>query len=76
MGARLIRRLAAILIALPCTAQELPFVHFTPDHGPVRLPSSSVQVVRQDHIGYVWLGFFSKAVGSEPQFKVFGVRRL
>ncbi len=62
MGARLVHWFAAALLALPLAAQEFPFVHFTPDNGPVRLPSASVQVVKQDHLGYIWFGYYSSGV--------------
>jgi ligand-binding sensor domain-containing protein len=54
---------AQLFVAPSMGAQELPFTHFTPDAGPARLPSSSVQKVHQDRLGYIWLGFFSSGLG-------------
>jgi ligand-binding sensor domain-containing protein len=49
----------ALLLVPGAAMAELPFTHFTPEAGPARLPSSSVQKVAQDRLGYVWMGFFS-----------------
>ena len=55
---------AGVLVAFArLGAAELPFTHFTPEAGPARLPSSSVQKVMQDRIGYVWTGYFSSGLG-------------
>src|SRR5438477_4060704 len=40
-------------------AQELPFTHFTPNDQVSPLPSASVQKIVQDHLGYIWMGFYS-----------------
>src|SRR5438477_949461 len=40
-------------------AQELPFTHFTPNDQVSPLPSASVQKIAQDHLGYIWMGFYS-----------------
>lgn len=53
---------ASLVLSVPALA-ELPFTHFTPEAGPARLPSSSVQKVAQDRLGYVWMGFFSTGLG-------------
>jgi signal transduction histidine kinase/ligand-binding sensor domain-containing protein len=52
-----------LLAASPAHGEELPFRHFTPDHPRVPLPSSSVQAIRQDSLGYIWLGFFNSGLG-------------
>ncbi|HUP59918.1 MAG TPA: response regulator [Thermoanaerobaculia bacterium] len=57
------RTLALLLLAgilsASMSAQELPFTHFKPgDH----LSSASVQKVVQDHMGFIWLGFYSSGV--------------
>lgn len=62
MGIRLARWVALSLAVLPLAAQEMPFVHLTPEHGRVRLPSASVQVVMQDSLGYVWFGYFPSGI--------------
>ncbi|HVG24033.1 MAG TPA: ATP-binding protein [Thermoanaerobaculia bacterium] len=53
------RCLLALVIAGSLRAQELPFTHFTPDGA---LPSASVQKVMQDHLGFVWLAFYSSGI--------------
>src|SRR5437763_3070966 len=40
-------------------AQELPFTHFTPNDQVSPLPSASVQKIVQDHLGFIWMGFYS-----------------
>jgi len=57
------RRLLLILALLssPLAAQELPFTHYTPNDQ-VPLPSASVQKIIQDHLGYVWLAFYSSGL--------------
>ena len=50
---------AALLAALPLTAQELPFRHFTPNDQVNPLSSASVQKITQDHLGYIWFAFYS-----------------
>lgn len=53
-----------VVAFLPLLAfAELPFTHFTPEAGPARLPSSSVQKVMQDRLGYIWTGYFSTGLG-------------
>jgi len=52
----------ALVLLLPlwsAAAQELPFTHFTPADQVSPLSSASVQKVTQDHLGYIWLGFYS-----------------
>ena len=44
------------------SAQELPFTHFTPSDQVYPLPSASVQKITQDHLGYIWFGFYSTGV--------------
>ena len=63
---QILRRLAAVIVALvvasPVIAQELPFKHFTPNDEAAPLPSASVQKVVQDHLGYIWLAFYSSGL--------------
>ncbi|MBI2214853.1 MAG: hypothetical protein HYU52_14495 [Acidobacteria bacterium] len=54
---------AVLLTVASVASAELPFTHFTPEAGPARLPSSSVQKVAQDRLGYIWMGFFSTGLG-------------
>ncbi|MBV9493558.1 MAG: hypothetical protein JOZ54_04890, partial [Acidobacteria bacterium] len=54
--------LLAILIASQLGAQELPFLHFTPDDQVSPLPSASVQKIVQDDLGYIWMGFYSSGL--------------
>ena len=54
--------LAAVWLTFPLTAQELPFKHFTPNDEAAPLPSASVQKIVQDHLGYVWMGFYSSGL--------------
>src|SRR5512137_468465 len=59
------RPLAALLVAawlFAAEAQELPLVHFSTGDARLPLPSSSVQVVHQDRLGFVWLGLFSSGL--------------
>jgi len=56
------RLLLALLAALPLTAQELPFRHFTPSDQVNPLSSASVQKVTQDHLGYIWFAFYSSGL--------------
>ena len=49
------------LLSLPLTAQELPFTHYTPNDQ-IPLPSASVQKLAQDHLGYIWLAFYSSGL--------------
>ena len=49
------------LLSLPLAAQELPFTHYTPNDQ-VPLPSASVQKLAQDHLGYIWLAFYSSGL--------------
>ena len=56
--------LSLLLLALlssPIAAQELPFTHYTPNDQ-VPLPSASVQKIVQDHLGYIWLAFYSSGL--------------
>ena len=55
--------LLGCLSAGPIEAQELPWTHFGPEHSNLPLPSASVQAVFQDHLGYIWFGFFSSGLG-------------
>src|SRR5437868_3654660 len=50
---------AAAAVARFVCAQELPFTHFTPNDQVSPLPSASVQKIAQDHLGYIWMGFYS-----------------
>src|SRR5438046_5889762 len=61
MSLRIRRFLAALAAAAPlfASAQELPFTHFTPNDQVSPLPSASVQKIAQDHLGYIWMGFYS-----------------
>ncbi len=54
--------LACCLSAALSVGQELPLVHFTSEHQRVPMPSSSVQTVFQDGIGFIWMGFFSSGL--------------
>ena len=49
------------LLSLPLAAQELPFTHYTPNDQ-IPLPSASVQKLAQDHLGYIWLAFYSSGL--------------
>ena len=53
--------LLLLLLSLPLTAQELPFTHYTPNDQ-IPLPSASVQKLAQDHLGYIWLAFYSSGL--------------
>jgi signal transduction histidine kinase/DNA-binding response OmpR family regulator/ligand-binding sensor domain-containing protein len=53
--------LAAVL-SLAAGAQELPFTHFTTEGQATPLSSASVQKIIQDHLGYIWFGFYSSGV--------------
>jgi signal transduction histidine kinase/DNA-binding response OmpR family regulator/ligand-binding sensor domain-containing protein len=53
--------LFAVLLSLPLSAQELPFTHYTPSDQ-VPLPSASVQKLAQDHLGYIWMAFYSSGL--------------
>ncbi|HJQ35767.1 MAG TPA: response regulator [Thermoanaerobaculia bacterium] len=53
--------LAAVL-SLAAAAQELPFTHFTTEGQATPLSSASVQKIIQDHLGYIWFGFYSSGV--------------
>src|SRR5438046_2002161 len=61
MSLRIRRFLAALAAAAPlfASAQELPFTHFTPNDQVSPLPSASVQKIVQDHLGFIWMGFYS-----------------
>ncbi|HEX9986216.1 MAG TPA: response regulator [Thermoanaerobaculia bacterium] len=52
----------AILLSGGMEGQELRFRHFTADDEATPLSSASVQKITQDHLGYIWLGFFSSGV--------------
>ncbi|MGK2857289.1 MAG: response regulator [Thermoanaerobaculia bacterium] len=54
--------LAGSLLSLVLAAQELPFVHLSPDDSRTPLPSASVQRLVQDSFGYIWIGFYSTGV--------------
>jgi len=54
--------LACLLAAASSSAQELPLTHFTSEHQRVPMPSSSVQTVYQDRLGFIWMGFFSSGL--------------
>jgi signal transduction histidine kinase/DNA-binding response OmpR family regulator/ligand-binding sensor domain-containing protein len=63
----MLRRLPAVFAAivslsLCAGAQELSFTHFTPNDQISPLPSASVQKITQDHLGYVWLAFYSTGI--------------
>jgi len=64
MSKRQFQLLLAVAISLAARrgAAELPFTHFTPDGGAVRLPSASVQKMQQDRAGHIWLAFFSSGL--------------
>jgi signal transduction histidine kinase/DNA-binding response OmpR family regulator/ligand-binding sensor domain-containing protein len=51
--------LAIVVLTTAAQAQELPFTHFTPNDQVSPLPSASVQKIVQDHLGYIWMGFYS-----------------
>src|SRR5256885_525844 len=53
--------LILVLLSSHAAAQELPFTHYTPNDQ-VPLPSASVQKIVQDHLGYVWLAFYSSGL--------------
>lgn len=46
----------------PLQADELPFSHYTSQRSTPRLPSTSVQNVHQDRLGFLWLATFSTGV--------------
>jgi signal transduction histidine kinase/DNA-binding response OmpR family regulator/ligand-binding sensor domain-containing protein len=52
----------ALVVSIHAGAQELPFTHFTPNDQLSPLSSASVQKVMQDHLGYVWLAFYSSGL--------------
>ncbi|HEX3583404.1 MAG TPA: ATP-binding protein [Thermoanaerobaculia bacterium] len=49
----------SLIVSLSATGQELPFTHFTPSDQVSPLPSASVQKIVQDHLGFIWFGFYS-----------------
>src|SRR5205823_10204989 len=49
----------SLLVSLAAAAQQLPFTHFTPNDQVSPLPSASVQKIVQDHLGFIWMGFYS-----------------
>ena len=51
--------LAIAFLSSGVAAQELPFTQFTPNDQVSPLPSASVQKIVQDHLGYIWMGFYS-----------------
>src|ERR1051325_10938386 len=51
----------ALLVSLPVSAQELPFTHYTPNDQ-IPLSSASVQKLTQDHLGYIWMAFYSSGL--------------
>src|SRR3954454_4836425 len=53
--------LTLALLSSHAAAQLLPFTHYTPNDQ-VPLPSASVQKIVQDHLGYVWLAFYSSGL--------------
>jgi signal transduction histidine kinase/CheY-like chemotaxis protein/ligand-binding sensor domain-containing protein len=59
-----LRRLlaCAVLLSFRLNAQELPFTHFTPNDEGAPLSSASVQKIVQDHLGYIWLAFYSSGL--------------
>jgi len=60
---RAVVSLAVALLAFATAgAQELPFVHLSPDDSRTPLPSASVQRLIQDSLGYVWIGFYSSGL--------------
>jgi signal transduction histidine kinase/DNA-binding response OmpR family regulator/ligand-binding sensor domain-containing protein len=62
MFPRFARALALAALVSSClrvSAQELPFTHFTPSDQVSPLPSASVQKIIQDHLGYIWIAFYS-----------------
>lgn len=67
-----------LLLACPATASadELPFLHYDTEHTLPRLPSTSVQNVHQDRLGYLWLSFFSTGLARYDGRSVesFGLR--
>src|SRR6266550_3237548 len=54
--------LPALLLSFSLSGQELPFRHFTPSDQVNPLSSASVQKVTQDHLGYIWLAFYSSGL--------------
>jgi signal transduction histidine kinase/ligand-binding sensor domain-containing protein/CheY-like chemotaxis protein len=59
---RSIGALSLLMVSLCAAAQELPFTHFTPSDQVSPLPSASVQKIVEDHLGYIWFGFYSTGV--------------
>jgi signal transduction histidine kinase/DNA-binding response OmpR family regulator/ligand-binding sensor domain-containing protein len=49
-------------LSLAAAAQELPFTHFTTEGQATPLSSASVQKIIQDHLGFIWFGFYSSGV--------------
>ncbi len=68
--------LAGGLLRLAAAAQELPFVHISPDDSRTPLPSASVQRLMQDSFGYVWIGFYSSGLAryDGQQFVSYGTQ--
>ncbi|HEV8435189.1 MAG TPA: hypothetical protein VGR95_17395, partial [Thermoanaerobaculia bacterium] len=52
----------SLIVSLCAAGQELPFTHFTPSDQVSPLPSASVQKILQDHLGFIWFGFYSTGV--------------
>lgn len=49
-------------MAISGRAQELPFVHYTPEGGAHPLPSASISLVYQDRLGFMWFSAFSSGL--------------
>jgi len=54
--------IAMLFLSLSAAAQELPFTHFTTEGQATPLSSASVQKIIQDHLGFIWFGFYSSGV--------------
>jgi signal transduction histidine kinase/ligand-binding sensor domain-containing protein/CheY-like chemotaxis protein len=59
---RSLRSIPLLIVSLCVSAQELPFTNFTPNDQVSPLPSASVQKIAQDHLGFIWFGFYSTGV--------------
>lgn len=62
-GLRVLAMTLGILSGTAASAQELPFRHFTTEDQISPLPSSSVQQVIQDRLGFIWFAFYSSGIG-------------
>lgn len=52
------------------TEGELPFIHYSPSGSQPRLPSTSVQHIHQDSLGYIWFAFYSTGLSRWDGYRL------